>query len=73
MYVWVYVIGFLFCFVYFQESVSQYSPVCPRTHSVDQVGLKLKRLASSGSLVLEIRCVVPLPILPFLYIKIVGI
>jgi hypothetical protein len=31
-----------FCFLFFQDRVSLYSPVCPGTHSVDQAGLELE-------------------------------
>jgi hypothetical protein len=38
----------LFCFV-FRDRVSLYSPGCPGTHSVDQVGLELRNLPASAS------------------------
>jgi hypothetical protein len=44
----------LFVFV-FQDRVSLYSPGCPGTHSVDQVGLELRNPAASASQVLGLR------------------
>jgi hypothetical protein len=39
---------FVFCFV-FRDRVSLYSPGCPRTHFVDQAGLKLRNPPASAS------------------------
>jgi hypothetical protein len=44
----------LFCFV-FRDRVSLYSPGCPGTHSVDQVGLKLRNLPAPASQVLGLK------------------
>jgi hypothetical protein len=44
--------SFGFGFLVFQVRVSLYSPGCPRTHSVDQAGLKLRNLPASVSQVL---------------------
>ena len=38
-----------FCFVFFQDRVSLYSPGCPGTHSVDQAGFELRNLPASAS------------------------
>jgi hypothetical protein len=43
----------LFCF--FQDRVSLCSPGYPGTHSVDQVGLKLRNLPASTSQVLGLK------------------
>jgi hypothetical protein len=43
---------FLCCcclFVFFRDRVFLYSPGCPGTHFVDQVGLKLRNLPASAS------------------------
>jgi hypothetical protein len=40
---------FLFCFVLFLRQGSLCSPSCPGTHSVDQVGLKVRNLPASAS------------------------
>ena len=40
---------FFFFFLVFQDKVSLYSPVCPRTHSVDQDGLELRNPPASAS------------------------
>ena len=54
----------LFCFVlffwfffffFFWDRVSLCSPGCPGTHSVDQVGLKLRNLPASASRVLGLK------------------
>jgi hypothetical protein len=39
----------------FQDRVSLCSPICPRTHSVDQAGLKLRDPPASTSPVLELK------------------
>ena len=36
-------------FVFFRDRVFLYSPGCPGTHFVDQVGLKLRNLPASAS------------------------
>jgi hypothetical protein len=38
-----------------QDKVFLYSSVCPRTHSVDQAGLKLRNLPASASQVLGLK------------------
>ena len=50
----VFVFVCLFCFV-FQDRVSLYRPGCPGTHSVDQVGLKLRNPPASDSQVLGLK------------------
>jgi hypothetical protein len=50
------IIILVLCFVlFFQHSVSLYSPGCPGTHSVDQAGLELRNLPSSASQVLGLK------------------
>jgi hypothetical protein len=44
-----------FFFLVFRDRVSLYSPGCPGTHSVDQVGLKLRNLPASASRVLGLK------------------
>jgi hypothetical protein len=41
-----------FFFLIFRDRVSLYSPGCPRTHFVDQAGLKLRNPSASASRVL---------------------
>jgi hypothetical protein len=43
---------FFFFFLVFRDRVSQYSPGCPETHSVDQAGLELRNPPASASQVL---------------------
>jgi hypothetical protein len=38
-----------------QDRVSLYSPGCPRTHSVDQTGLKLRNPPASASRILGLK------------------
>jgi hypothetical protein len=45
---------FFFFFLVFQDRVSLYSPGCPRTHFVDQAGLKLRNLPASQVLGLKV-------------------
>jgi hypothetical protein len=52
---------FLFSFLVFQDRVSLYSPGCPGTHSVDQVGLKLRNLSASASRVLGLKARATMP------------
>jgi hypothetical protein len=47
--------------VFFQNRVSQCSPGCPGTHSVDQAGLELRNLPASASQVLGLKESVTLP------------
>jgi hypothetical protein len=47
-------LNFIFILV-FQDRVSQCSPGCPGTHSVDQAGLKLRYLPASSSQVLGLK------------------
>ena len=50
------VVVFVFVFVFvFRDRVSQYSPGCAGTHSVDQAGLKLRNPPASASGVLELK------------------
>jgi hypothetical protein len=44
--------GLFFFFFFFKDRVSLCSPGCPGTHSVDQVGLKLRNPSASASQVL---------------------
>jgi hypothetical protein len=46
---------FLFVCLFFRDRVSLYSPGCPRTHSVDQAGLKLRNPPASASWVLGLK------------------
>jgi hypothetical protein len=46
------------CLVFFQDRVSLGSPGCPRTHFVDQAGLKLRNLPASASQVLGLKACV---------------
>jgi hypothetical protein len=46
---------FFFLVLLFQDRVSLYSPGCPGTHFVDQVGLKLRNLPASASQVLGLK------------------
>jgi hypothetical protein len=53
---------FIYLFLVFQDRVSLYSPDCPGTHSVDQVGLELRNLPASASQVLELKaCATTVP------------
>jgi hypothetical protein len=45
----------LFCFLVFRDRVSQCSPGCPGTHSVDQAGPELQNLPASASQVLGLK------------------
>jgi hypothetical protein len=45
----------LFLFFVFQDRVFLYSPGCPGTHSVDQVGLKPRNPPASVSQVLGLK------------------
>jgi hypothetical protein len=45
----------LFLFLFFRDRVSLYSPGCPGTHFVDQIGLKLRNLPISASRVLGLK------------------
>jgi hypothetical protein len=45
----------------FQDRVSLYSPGCPRTHFVDQAGLKLRNLPASASQVLGLKACTTTP------------
>jgi hypothetical protein len=47
--------NFFFFFLVFQDRVSLCSPGCPRTHSVDQAGLKLRNPPASASQVLGLK------------------
>jgi hypothetical protein len=49
--------GVFICFLFF-ETVSLCSPGCPRTHSVDQAGLKLRNPPASASQVLGLKACV---------------
>jgi hypothetical protein len=49
------IIYFIFVFFFFQDKVSLYSPGCPRTHSVDQAGLKLRNQPAFASKVLGLK------------------
>jgi hypothetical protein len=40
---------------FFPDRVSQYSPGCPGTHSVDQVGFELRNPPASASQVLGLK------------------
>ena len=44
-----------FSHFFFQDRVSLYSSSCPGTHFVDQVGLELRNLPTSDSLVLGVK------------------
>jgi hypothetical protein len=45
----------------FRDKVSLYSPGCPRTHFVDQAGLKLRNLPASASQVLRLKACATTP------------
>jgi hypothetical protein len=45
----------VFCFVFFRDRVSLYSPGCPGTHSVDQAGLELRNPPAFASQVLGLK------------------
>jgi hypothetical protein len=45
----------LFCFLFFWDRVSLYSPGCPGTHFVDQAGLELRNPPASASQVLGLK------------------
>jgi hypothetical protein len=51
---------FLF-FLVFRDRVSLYSPGCPGTHFVDQVGLELRDLPASASRVLGLKAYATTP------------
>jgi hypothetical protein len=44
-----------FLFLFLRDRVSLYNPGCPGTHSVDQSGLKLRKLPASASQVLGLK------------------
>jgi hypothetical protein len=48
-------LSFFFFFLVFRDRVSQCSPGCPGTHSVDQAGLKLRNPPASASRVLGLK------------------
>jgi hypothetical protein len=48
-------------FLFFWDRVSLCSPGCPRTHSVDQAGLKLRNSSASASRVLELKACATTP------------
>jgi hypothetical protein len=52
---------FVFCYLFFQDRVSLYSPGCPGTHSVDQAGLELRNLPASASRVLGLNACATTP------------
>jgi hypothetical protein len=54
------VCNFFFVFV-FRDRVSQCSPGCPGTHSVDQAGLKLRNPPVSASQVLGLKACTATP------------
>jgi hypothetical protein len=45
----------IFFFLVFRDRVSLYSPGCPGTHFVDQVGLELRNPPASASRVLGLK------------------
>jgi hypothetical protein len=51
----------LFCFLFYQDRVSLYSPGCSGTHFVDQAGLKLRNLPASASRVLGLKACATTP------------
>jgi hypothetical protein len=51
----IYLFIYLFIFLFFRDRVSLYSPGCPGTHSVDQVGLELRNPPASASQVLGLK------------------
>jgi hypothetical protein len=55
LFVWV------FCFCFFRDRVSLYSPDWPRTHFVDQAGLKLRNPPASASQVLGLKACATTP------------
>jgi hypothetical protein len=55
---------FVFCFLFFQDRVSLYSPGCPGTHFVDQAGLELKNPPASASRVLGLKVCATTPSRP---------
>jgi hypothetical protein len=42
-------LSFFFCFLFFRDMVSLYSPGCSGTHFVDQAGLELRNPPVSGA------------------------
>jgi hypothetical protein len=52
-----------FFFLVFQDRVSLYSPGCPGTHFVDQVGLELRNPPASASQVLGLKACTTTPCL----------
>jgi hypothetical protein len=57
-----YINNFLFvCLFVFQDRVSLYSPGCPGTHFVDQVGLELRNPPASASRVLGLKVCATMP------------
>jgi hypothetical protein len=51
----------LLFFSFLRDRVSLYSPGCPGTHSVDQVGLKIRNPPSSASQVLGLKVCATMP------------
>ena len=63
---------FLFVFVFvFWDRVSQCSPACPGTHSVDQPGLELRNLPASASQVLGLKACATTARLSYLFLSII--
>jgi hypothetical protein len=60
---------FFFFFLVFQDRVSLYSPGCPGTHFVDQVGLKLRNPPASASRVLGLKACATTARLLFFFFK----
>jgi hypothetical protein len=54
-------LGVFFFFLVFQDRVSLYSPGCPGTYFVDQVGLELRNLPASASQVLRLKAYATTP------------
>jgi hypothetical protein len=51
----VFLVFWFFGFFFFRDRVSLYSPGCPGTHLVDQVGLELRNPPASASQVLGLK------------------
>jgi hypothetical protein len=49
------VVVVVFCFLFFRDRFSQYSPGCPETHSLYHAGLELRNPPASASGVLELK------------------